>query len=46
MNVHVKLLADDVLENDDITGSLSVEVNSFESIIFERMTNFLSHGAN
>ena len=33
MDVNVKLLADDVFESDDdITGSLSVEVNSFDQL--------------
>ena len=47
MDVRVKLLADDVCAAEgDITYSLSVEIDSFESIIFERTTNFLAHGAN
>ena len=47
MDVRVKLLADDVWEAEDYTtGSLSVEVNIFKLIIFERTTNFLAHGAN
>ena len=42
-----KLLAEDVwAAEDDTTGSLSFEVDSFKSIIFERTTNFLAHGAN
>ena len=37
MDIHVKLLADDVwAAEDDKTGFLSVGVDSFESIIFEK----------
>ena len=37
MDVHVELLADDVWEaEDNKTDLLSVEVDSFESIIFEK----------
>ena len=37
MDVGVELLADDVwAAEDDKTGFLSVEVDSFESIIFEK----------
>ena len=47
MDVRVKLIADDVwAAEDDKTGFLSVEVDSFGLIIFERTTKFLSHGAN
>ena len=47
MDVCVKLLADDVwAAEDDKTGFLSVGVDIFESIIFERTTNFLAHGAH
>ena len=47
MDVRVEVLADDVWAAEyDTTGSLSVEFNSLELIIFERTTNFLAHGAN
>ena len=47
MDVCVELIANDVLSaEDDKTGFLSVGVDIFESIIFERTTNFLSHGTN
>ena len=47
MDLRFKLLADDVWSaEDDKTSFLSVEVDSFESIIFEITTNFLAHGAN
>ena len=47
VDVCVELLADDVwASEDDKTGFLSVEVYIFESIIFERTTKFLAHGAN
>ena len=45
MDVCVELLAYHVWSyEDDKTGTLSVEVDSFESIIFEGTTNSLSHG--
>ena len=41
MDVCVKLLADDVFESDDdITGSLSVEVNSFDQIYLKEWSIF------
>ena len=47
IDVCVELLADDVWAAEyDKTVFLSVEVNSFESIIFVRKTSFLAHGAN
>ena len=47
MNVCVGLLADDVWAAEhDKTGFLSVGVDIFESIIFERTTNFRAHGVN
>ena len=47
MDVCVKLLAKYVWSaEDDKTGFSSVEVDSFESIIFGKTTNFLTHGAN
>ena len=47
MDIRVELLADDVwAAEDDKTGLLSVEVDSFELIIFEKTTNFLAHCAN
>ena len=47
IDVRVKLLADDAwIAEDDIIDFLSVGVDSFESNIFEKTTNFLSHGAN
>ena len=47
MDVRGKLLADDAwVAEDDKTGSLSIEVDIFELIIFERTNNFLSHDAN
>ena len=46
MDVRVGLLADDAwASEDDKTGFLSVEVDSSESIIFEKRP-FLAHGAN
>ena len=47
MNVCVELFADDVwAAEDDKRDLLSVRVDISESIIFERTTNFLAHGAN
>ena len=47
MIVRVKLLLYDVREFDeDKSGFLSVGVDIFKSIIFERATNLLSHGYN
>ena len=47
MYFRVELLADDVwAAEDDKTDFLDFEVDSFESIIFEKTTNFLAHGAN
>ena len=47
MDVRVELPADDVWSaEDDKTGFLSVEFDSFESIVFEKTTDFLAHGAN
>ena len=47
MDIRVELLADDVWEfEDDKTGFSIVGVGSFESIVFEKTTNFLAHGAN
>ena len=46
MDVRVKLTADDVgAAEDDKTGFLSVGVDIFESVIFERTTNFLANDA-
>ena len=47
MDVPVKLLADDAwAAEDDKTGFLSVGVDSFESVIFVKTTNFFAHDAN
>ena len=47
MDVCVGLLADDVWVDEYYrTGFLRVGVDIFESIIFERITNFHAHGAN
>ena len=47
MDVRVELLADDVwAAEDDITGLISVEVNSFDRIFLKKTTNILAHGAN
>ena len=47
MDVLVELLAYNVwAAEDDKTGFLSVGVDIFESIIFERTTNLLAHGTN
>ena len=47
MNAFVELLADGVwASEDDKTVFLSVGMDIFESIIFERTTNFRAHGAN
>ena len=47
LDVPVELLADDAWAAEDYkTGFLSVEVNSFESIIFEKTTNSLAYDAN
>ena len=47
MNVCVELLADDVWAAEDYkTGFLSVGVDIFLSIIFERTTNLFDHGVN
>ena len=43
----VELVVYDVwFAEDDNTGFLSVGVDTFWLIIFERTTNFLAHGAN
>ena len=47
MIVRVKLLVYDLCAaEEDKTGFLSVGVYIFESVIFERTTDFLAHGAN
>ena len=46
MDVHVGLLADDVwAAEDDKTGFLSVEVGSFDWLIW-KTKHFLAYGAN